>query len=71
MTGSNPCPWEGKYQKSAEEATRLLCNLVTASLGDSPNEQLLTWYIKHRQIDLQRAEADIARAKDLLKGWKP
>jgi hypothetical protein len=45
--------------------------LVTASLGDSPNEQLLTWYIKHRQIDLQRAEADIARAKDLLKGWKP
>lgn len=79
-----PPPWEGAQQKNAEQAVRLLCKKIGALL-DGPHaieSELLTWYIEHREIDLQiattpyygkpdnseadKAKRDIERAKKLL-----
>ena len=50
-------PWEGTQQRNAEQAARLLCRHVSATLdaGQMPERDLLSWYIEHREIDRQIA----------------
>lgn len=49
-----PPPWEGAQRKNAEQAARLLCQVVGGRVraGDPtlPREFLL-WFVEHRKID--------------------
>jgi hypothetical protein len=76
-----PPPYEGAERKSAQQAVKLLCALVTTHIdhGIPANAELLNWYIAHRKIDIEMArycqkgdgeiyaaKKDIERAKRLL-----
>lgn len=51
-----PPEWSGDAQKSAENAVRILCAMISGA----PNYTLvprpvLAWYLAHRKVDLQIA----------------
>lgn len=49
-----PPAWFGAAKASAEEAARLLCFMVRHSDPINWPNEVLTWYLGHRRIDLER-----------------
>jgi len=54
-----PPPWEAQYRESAERAVRILCSKIAdkARLGQALTREEIDWYIGHREIDLEIAQA--------------
>lgn len=61
-----PPAWEGRQRENAHEAVRLLCDIVAMLMRATAHvsEDLLKWYVTHREIDLEIA-------KDERSGRKP
>jgi hypothetical protein len=59
-----PPPWEGKQQNNAQQATQLLCKLVSERVrakDKTIQKELLLWFIEHRNIDIQIAASGYYR----------
>jgi len=78
-----PPPYQGEQRKNAEEAVKLLCDLVTQKVSKSEpvSVELLTWWKDHRAIDAKAASykdydevllalLDVEIARELLRKMK-
>ena len=57
---SPPPPFAGEERRSAEQAARLLCEMVadTFRKGGTVSRDLLEWWVTHRRIDAKIAKCE-------------